>query len=119
VFNSQPSQIAITVRPGSAEDDPGVGATVRNNTVCFSGPGPNSSATAVTVAPRIVALAGINLLNGKVARRSSGSGAAEVSLQLVPGLALVGFAEPDSGLKLRQLAMAAIEESAVVIGLAA
>ena len=76
-------------------------------------------ATAVTVAPRIVALAGINLLNGKVARRSSGSGAAEVSLQLVPGLALVGFAEPDSGLKLRQLAMAAIEESAVVIGLAA
>jgi molybdate transport system regulatory protein len=75
-------------------------------------------ATAVTVAPRILALAGINLLNGKVARRSGGSGAAEVSLQLAPGLALVGFAEPDGGLKLRQLAMAAIEESAVVIGLA-
>lgn len=76
-------------------------------------------ATAVTVAPRIVALAGINLVAGKVARRGSGSGPAEVSLQLAPGLALVGFAEPDSGLKLRQPAMAAIEESAVVIGLAA
>jgi molybdate transport system regulatory protein len=76
-------------------------------------------ATAVTVAPRIVALAGVNLLHGKVARRSTGSAAAEVSLQLAPGLALIGFAEPDSGLKLRQPAMATIEESAVVIGLAA
>jgi molybdate transport system regulatory protein len=76
-------------------------------------------ATAVTVAPRIVALAGVNLVQGKVARRSSGAGAAEVSLQLGPGLALVGFAEADSGLKLRQPAMAALEESAVVIALAA
>jgi hypothetical protein len=40
-------------------------------------------------------------------------------LQLASGLALVGFAEPDCGLKLRQPAMATIEESAVVIGLAA
>lgn len=76
-------------------------------------------ATAVTVAPRIVALAGVNLVSGKVARRSTGSAAAEVSLQLAPGLALIGFSDPDSGLKLRQPAMAAIEESAVVIGLAA
>ena len=76
-------------------------------------------ATAVTVAPRIVALAGVNLLTGKVARRSTGSAAAEVSLQLAPGLALIGFADPDSGLKMRQPAMATIEESAVVIGLAA
>ncbi len=75
-------------------------------------------ATAVTVAPRIVALAGVNLVQGKVARRSSGAGAAEVCLQLGPGLALVGFAEADSGLKLRQPAMAAVEESAVVIALA-
>jgi molybdate transport system regulatory protein len=76
-------------------------------------------ATAVTVAPRIVAIGGVNLLQGQVARRTRGASAAEVSLLLAPSLALVGFAEPDSGLKLHQTAMAAIDESAVVIGLAA
>jgi molybdate transport system regulatory protein len=76
-------------------------------------------ATAVTVAPRIVALAGVNRLSGKVARRSTASAAVELTLQLAPGLALIGFAAPDSGLKLRQPAMAAIDDSAVVIGLLA
>ncbi len=75
-------------------------------------------ATAVTVAPRIVAIGGVNLLQGKVARRSRGANSAEVSLHLASGLALFGFAEADSGLKLGQTAMAAIDESAVVIGLA-
>ena len=75
-------------------------------------------ATAVVVAPHILALDGVNLLRGTVARRSSASGVAEVSLQLAPGLSLVGFAEPDSGIKLRQSAMAALDESAVVIALA-
>ena len=76
-------------------------------------------ATAVTVAPRIVALGGVNLLPGKVSRRGAGAAGVEVSLQVAPGLALVGFADPDSPPRLRQPAMAAVEETAVVIGLAA
>ena len=75
-------------------------------------------ATAVTVAPRIVALGGVNLLQGRVTRRGRGAAGLEVSVQVAPGLALVGFADPDSPLRLRQAAMAAIEETAVVVGLA-
>jgi predicted oxidoreductase len=39
----------------------------------------------------------------------------EISLQLNPGQSLVGFADAESPLKLRQNAMAAIEQNAVVI----
>lgn len=74
-------------------------------------------ATAVTVAPTIVSVGEVNLLRGKVARRGSGGAGLEVSLQLTPGLGLVGFADGDSPLKLRQPAMAAVEETAVVIAL--
>ena len=77
-------------------------------------------ATAVRIAPQIVAIGDVNLLRGQVSRRASGaSGAAraEVSLQLSPSLSLVGFSEPDTPLKLRQSAMAAIDETAVVIGI--
>jgi len=73
-------------------------------------------ATAVTVAPHIVALSGVNLLTGAVARVASGSGSREVALQMANGLFLVGFADPEAGLKRQQRAMAAFEESAVVIG---
>ncbi len=76
-------------------------------------------ATAVTVAPTIVGLGGVNLLRGKVLRRGSGAAGVEVSLQLCPGLGLVGFADAQTPLKLRQAAMAAIEPHAVVIGLVA
>jgi molybdate transport system regulatory protein len=76
-------------------------------------------ATAVTVAPTIVGLGGVNLLRGKVLRRGAGAAGVEVSLQLCPGLGLVGFADAQTPLKLRQAAMAAIEPHAVVIGLAA
>jgi len=75
-------------------------------------------ATAVTVAPAIVALGGVNLLHGKVVRRGSGEAGVEVSLQITPGLGLVGFADAQTPLKLRQAAMAAVEPNAVVIGLA-
>lgn len=75
-------------------------------------------ATAVTIAPTIVAVGGVNLLHGKVARRGTGSSGVEVSLQITPGLGLVGFADAESPLKLRQWGMAAVEENAVVIGLA-
>jgi molybdate transport system regulatory protein len=74
-------------------------------------------ATAVTVAPTIVAAGKVNLLRGKVVRRGRGAAGVEVSLQILPGLALVGFADPQAVLKLRQTAMAAIEFNAVVIGL--
>lgn len=76
-------------------------------------------ATAVTVAPTIVGLGGVNLLRGKVLRRGTGAAGVEVSLQLCPGLGLVGFADAQTPLKLRQAAMAAIEPHAVVIGLVA
>ncbi len=75
-------------------------------------------ATAVTIAPHIVAKSDFNLLAGEVTRLNRGS-ACEVYLQLNPGLSLVGFADPDAGVKRGQTAMAAIEESSVVIGLMA
>lgn len=75
-------------------------------------------ATAVTVAPTIVTVGGVNLLRGRVLRRGSGAAGVEVSLQITPGLGLLGFADAESPLKLRQTAMAAVEPSAVVIALA-
>lgn len=75
-------------------------------------------ATAVTVAPTIVAVGGVNLLHGKVVRRGSAAAGVEVSLQITPALGLVGFADAQTQLKLRQTAMAAVEPNAVVIGLA-
>lgn len=76
-------------------------------------------ATAVTVAPHMKAIGSVNALKGIVARLAPGKASREVSLQLAPGLALVGFSDAQAGLKTGQSAMAAIEESAVVIGLAA
>jgi molybdate transport system regulatory protein len=75
-------------------------------------------ATAVTVAPTIVGMGGVNVLQGKVVRRGSAAAGVEVSLQITPGLGLVGFADAQTPLKLRQVAMAAVEPNAVVIGLA-
>ncbi len=72
-------------------------------------------ATAVTVAPTIVAVGGVNLLHGTVTRRGPGAAGIEVSLQIAPGLGLVGFAAAESPLKLHQPVMAAVEENAVVI----
>ncbi len=77
-------------------------------------------ATAVTVAATIVAAGEVNLLRGKVVRRGSGAARREISLQITPGLAVVGFAdaeaEAQAPLKLRAAAMAALDPSAVVIG---
>jgi hypothetical protein len=71
----------------------------------------------VTVAPTIVAAGEVNLLHGQVLRRSS-SDSGEVTLQLAGDLSLVGFAESTQELKLRRPAMAAVDEAAVVVGLA-
>lgn len=74
-------------------------------------------ATAVVVAPKIVVAGSVNLFEGKVMRLAGTKDASEASVQIGPGLQLVGFTEADSGLKRNQPAMAAVEESAVVIGL--
>lgn len=79
-------------------------------------------ATAVTVAPTIVVGEGVNLLHGHVVRRSGASGRVEVSLRLgsadASAPALVGFADTADAPRLRHSAMAAIDESAVVIAIA-
>lgn len=58
-------------------------------------------------------------LSGRVVRISRGATGDEVSLQLDGGLQLVGFAAAGSGLKSKARVNALIEESAVVIALAA
>jgi len=74
-------------------------------------------ATAVTVAPSIVASGGVNLLRGKVTRRGKGTSGIEVALQIAPGIGVVGFADSEYPLGVRESAMAAIEHNAVVLGL--
>ncbi len=75
-------------------------------------------AAAVKIAPKIIAIGGINLLRGKISRRSKINAEQQLTLELMPGLQIVGFADPGDLLKLKQPAMAALDESAVVIGLA-
>ena len=62
---------------------------------------------------------GNKALSGRVARISRGATGDEVSLQLDGGLQLVGFAAAGSGLKSKARVNAFIDESAVVIALAA
>jgi molybdate transport system regulatory protein len=76
-------------------------------------------ATAVTVNAQGTTPAGVQSLNGQAVRISRGAGGDEVSLQLEGGLQLVGFAAPGSGLKAKGLVQALVDESAVVIALAA
>lgn len=72
-------------------------------------------ATAVHVARTIDVQEGSNLLHGIVARVASTSTGAEVAITLPSGLQLVGFAAVKHGLKRGNPAMAALDESAVVI----
>lgn len=72
-------------------------------------------ATAVTVADVLAPRPGVNLLRGTVGRISAAQHGSEVSLQLLPGLHLVGFTLEGVALQPGQPAMAAIDESAIVI----
>lgn len=72
-------------------------------------------ATAVVVARAIEPREGLNLLNGEVARGATSLQEREVSLMLAPGLQVVGFAAPATRLKPGQTAIAAVDETAVVI----
>jgi len=74
-------------------------------------------ATAVTVAAAGRAAAGRNLLRGHATRVSRAAAGGEVAVALPGGLSLVGFAGPDSGLKVGHAAVACVDESAVVIAL--
>ena len=75
-------------------------------------------ATAVEVAAAGEPAPGRNLLRGHVTRVSRAAAGGEVALNLEGGLQLVGFAGPGSGLAVRRPAVARIDESAVVVGLA-
>lgn len=76
-------------------------------------------ATAVRIAKTIDPIDGYNVLNGVVTRTASNASGGEVSLRLMPGMQLVGFAEADHGLKAGEAAMASVEESGVVIAVSA
>ena len=76
-------------------------------------------ATAVRVAPQFAAAEGRNLLGGEVHRASRASAPSasggEITLRLAGGISLVGFADPGHGLTAGRPAVAALEESGVVI----
>lgn len=74
-------------------------------------------ATAVTIAPTIVALGQVNLLKGYVSRVSRSKTDRQVSMALGPSIQLAGFLDPTVSVKNKQEVMAAIDESAVVIAL--
>ena len=87
-------------------------------------------ATAVTIAPTIVTMGEVNVVNsanaanvinlikGHISKRLGLKQDGQVSLTLGQGLQLAGFTDRSARLKLKQPAMAAIAESAIVIGLA-
>jgi molybdate transport system regulatory protein len=50
-------------------------------------------ATAVTIAPAIVAAGQVNLLRGKISRRGNTAAGVELALQITSGLGLVGFVD--------------------------
>ncbi len=74
-------------------------------------------ATAVTIAPTIVAMGEVNVLRGQVAKRFGLKRDGQLSLALAQGVHISGFADPQAELRVKHPAMAAIAESALVIGL--
>jgi len=74
-------------------------------------------ATAVTIAPSIVAMGEINILKGRITKRLGLKRDGQLSMAVGPNLQLSGFVQVGADLKLKQPAMAAIAESAVVIAL--
>ena len=74
-------------------------------------------ATAVTVGQSLATRTGLNLLIGKVERSASAQEGAEVSVQLMPGLHVIGFPAKGQTPKAGHKVMAAVDESAVVIAI--
>lgn len=75
-------------------------------------------ATAVAVGTHLPSAPGRNLLAGEVRHSASQATGGETTLELMPGLALVGFALGEHALATGQPVMAAVDESAVVIAMA-
>ena len=75
-------------------------------------------ATGVLVGASAPAADGRNLLPGHVTRISRGASGGEVALSLPSGLRLVGFTGPGHGLRLRDAAVAGVDDTAVVLALA-
>ena len=76
-------------------------------------------ATAVRIAPTLRASESGNVLQGTVSRISRAAAGGEAVLRVGGGVQLVGFVAPGHGLKVAAPAMAGVDQSAVVIGLAA
>ncbi|MES2688322.1 MAG: TOBE domain-containing protein [Pseudomonadota bacterium] len=76
-------------------------------------------ATAVLVSPLGAGNSAGQLLSGRAQRISRGASGDEVSLLLDAGLLLVGFAAMGSGIRVKTPVSALVDESAVVIALAA
>lgn len=76
-------------------------------------------ATAVTVAAAIEAREGLNLLQGHVLSNAHAAPGGEVSVQLMANLQLIGFCQGTQDLQPQQTVTAAVDESAVVIAIAA
>jgi molybdate transport system regulatory protein len=72
-------------------------------------------ATALQIASHINASPARNILSGTVTRASRAAGGGEIGLRLANGVQLVGFAAAGHGLKIRDTAMAAVDEAGVVI----
>jgi molybdate transport system regulatory protein len=74
-------------------------------------------ATAVDVVSTGQPVPGRNRVSGQVTRASRAAGGGEVALALDGGLQVVGFSGPASGLTVRSVAVAYVDESAVVVAL--
>lgn len=75
-------------------------------------------ATSVSIAAYADSAEDRNVLVGQVVRASSSRSGGEVTLRLPSGIQLIGFAGPGQPLKEGNQAMAMVEESSVVIGIA-
>ena len=75
-------------------------------------------ATAVTVAAKIEAREGLNLIQGQVLSNAPTAPGSEVSVQLMTNLHLIGFYQGPQDLLPQQAVTAAVDESAVVIAIA-
>ena len=75
-------------------------------------------ATAVSIGSSIEGATGLNLVHGKVSSAPASLQDTETSLQLTPGLNLIGFCIDDQLFSPGQAATAAVDESAIVIAIA-
>lgn len=105
-----------------------IAARITQESVQLLGLGPGMQALALCKATAVQVArasadaaphAAANRLEGSVTRVARGDSGDEITLALAPGLQLVGFAGPVSGLRVRQRVTASVDESSVVVALGA